>query len=112
MAGPYAPGDSVAYLEHDPQGMRVHQATVVEVTQIERETWRIVTTHGDEIVDRGGEGPSLVPIDPQIAQEFVEKGDGFLIESTVRDIEQSLDQSLDWQTLERNLGQDGQGRSR
>jgi hypothetical protein len=111
MAGPYAPGDQVAFLEHDPQGMTVHQATVVEVTQIERDTWRIVTTRGDEIVDRGGEGPSLVPIDPKIAQEFIEKGDGFLVESTVRDIERHLEQSLDWQTLERSLG-DGQGPER
>jgi hypothetical protein len=112
MAGPYAPGDSVAVLKNDPEGMRVHRATVTEVTQVERDTWRVVTTHGDEIVDRGGEGPSLVPVDPQLAQEFAEKGDGFLVESTVRDIERHLDQSLDWQSLERNLGQDGRGRGR
>jgi hypothetical protein len=54
MAGPYAPGDTVRVSRIRPAGMRVWQATVTEVTQIERDTWRIVTTHGDEIVDRGG----------------------------------------------------------
>jgi len=114
MAGPYAPGDTVAYLEYDPAGMRVWQATVTEVTQIERDTWRIVTTHGDEIVDRGGEGPALIPIDPQIAEEIVEKGDGFLVESTVRDLEQHLERSMEWPSIERSidrtLGRDGHTR--
>jgi hypothetical protein len=58
-----------------------------------------------------GEGPALIPIDPQIAEEIVEKGDGFLVESTVRDLEQHLERSMEWPSIERSidrtLGRDG-----
>src|SRR5215213_8663598 len=107
MAGPYAPGDSVVYLEHDPGGMRVWQATVTEVTQQDLDSWRIETTHGAEVVNREGEGPGLVPMDEQIATQIVEKGDGFLVESTIQEIEGQLSQRIDWSSIERNLGNDG-----
>jgi excisionase family DNA binding protein len=48
--------------------------------------------------------------EPRISTEIARKGDGFLVESTVRDIERNLSQRLDWQSLERGLGQDGRGR--
>jgi hypothetical protein len=114
MAGPYAPGDTVVILQHDPDGMRVHQATVTEVTQEDIDSWRIETTHGQEVVNREGEGPGLVPMDEQIATEIASKGDGFVVESTVRDIERHLEQSPEWPSLERNiertLGRDGHER--
>jgi len=114
MAGPYAPGDQVAFLEYDPDGMRVWRAEVTEVVQQDIDSWRIETTHGAEVVNREGEGPSVAPMDEQIATEIVSKGDGFLVESTVRDIERHLEESPEWRSLERNidrtLGRDGQER--
>lgn len=74
MAGPYAPGDQVAFLEYDPDGMRVWRAGVQEVVQEDIDSWRIETTHGAEVVNREGEGASLVPMDEQVATEIVQKG--------------------------------------
>jgi hypothetical protein len=99
-------------MEHDPQGMRIYRAEVTEVSQEDPDSWRVSTTRGEEVVNREGEGPNLVPLDEEIANEIDEKGEGFLVESTVRDIERHLEQRLDWQSLERNLGQDGRGRGR
>jgi len=114
MAGPYAAGDSVAWLEYDPAGMRVNRATVTEVAQQDIDSWRIETTHGQEVVNREGEGASLVPMDEQIATEIQRNGDGFLVQSTVHDIEQHLEQSPEWPSLardiERTLGRDGHER--
>jgi hypothetical protein len=114
MAGPYVAGDTVAHLEHDPAGMTVWRATVTEVQQLDLDSWRIETTHGEEIVNREGEGPSIVPLDEQIATEITRQGDGFLVESTVRDIEQHLEQSPEWpsieQSIDRTLGRDGRER--
>lgn len=90
--------------------MMVWQATVTEVAQQDLDSWRIETTHGAEVVNREGEGASTVPMDEQISNEIARKGDGFLVESTVRDIERNLSPRLDWQSLERGLGQDGRGR--
>jgi hypothetical protein len=110
MAGPYAPGDQVVYLEHDPAGMRIWKAEVTEVDQLDLDSWQISTTHGTEVVNRVGEGASIVPVDEEIARTLVQQGDGFLVTSTVRDIEQHLDQSIDWPSIERDLG--GEGRER
>jgi hypothetical protein len=114
MAAPFRVGDSVAWLENVREGMKVWQATVTEVTQIDIDSWRIETTHGVEVVNREGEGASLVPMDEQIATEIVTYGDGLLIESTVRDIERHLEQSPEWRSLERDinrtLGRDGHER--
>jgi hypothetical protein len=112
MAGPYAPGDQVAFFENDPEGMRIWRAEVTEVIQEDLDSWRIETTHGAELVNREGEGPGLVPMDEQIATEITQNGDGFLVESTVRDIERHLDQQIDWPSIERSLGDDGQGQHR
>jgi hypothetical protein len=91
--------------------MRVWWATVTEVAQVDVESWRIQTTHGADIVNREGEAASIVPLDEQLAEQLARNGDGYLVESTVRDIERHLDQSLDWQSLEQNLD-DGWGHRR
>jgi hypothetical protein len=105
MAGPYAPGDQVLFLENDPKGMRVWRAEVTEVVQQDIDSWRIETTHGAEVVNREGEGASLVQMDEQVAIDIARKGDGFLVESTVRDIERHLEQSPKWRSLERDINQ-------
>jgi hypothetical protein len=109
-ASPFRRGDMCAWLEFDEKGMRVFQATVVGISQEAYQSWRVATTHGTEIVDDRGEGPRLVPIDADIAEDFARQGDGFLVESTVRDIDRELDQSLDWQSFEQDLGRGGHER--
>jgi hypothetical protein len=111
MDAPYERGQSAAWLEFDENGMRVYRAEVVGVSKEAYDTWLISTTHGQERVNDQGEGPRLVPVDAEIAEEFTRRGDGFRVESTVRDIERSLNQSLDWQTFEQNLGK-GRGHKR
>jgi hypothetical protein len=111
MDAPFERGQSVAWLEFDPEGMRVFRAEVTGVSRETYATWLISTTHGQERVNDRGEGPKLVPVDADIADDFVRRGDGFLVRSTTHDIEQSLDQSLDWQSFEQNLGKgDGKGK--
>jgi hypothetical protein len=107
MDAPYERGQSAAWLAFDENGMRVFQASVVGVSKEATDVWLISTTHGQERVNDQGEGPRLVPIDPEIAKEFARRGDGFLVESTVRDIDRRLDQSLDWQSFEQDLGRGG-----
>jgi hypothetical protein len=68
------PGDQVAFLKYDPDSMRVWRAGVQEVVQEDIDSWRIETTHGAEVVNREGEGASLVPMDEQVATEIVQKG--------------------------------------
>jgi hypothetical protein len=102
MAPPYGRGDTVAWLSIDPEGMRVHRAEVLGI-EPEADGWRVSTTHGTEHVDMRGEGPALVPSDEEIATEFAQRGDGFLVRSTMQDIEQTLDRSIDWEALERNI---------
>jgi hypothetical protein len=107
MDAPYTRGDSAAWLAFDERGMKVFQAEVVGVAKEATDLWLIATTHGEERVNDQGEGPRLVPIDTEIAKEFASRGDGFLVESTVRDIDRRLDQSLDWQSFEQDLGRGG-----
>lgn len=104
MSAPYERGQSAAWLEFDENGMRVYQASVVGVSKEATDLWLVSTTHGQERVNDRGEGPRLVPVDPEIAEEFARRGDGFLVESTVRDIDRELNKSLDWQSFERKLG--------
>jgi hypothetical protein len=106
-APPFERGQSAAWLAFDENGMRVYRAEVVGVSKEATDTWLISTTHGQERVNDGGEGPRLVPVDTEIAKEFARRGDGFLVESTVRDIDRELNKSLDWQSFERGLGKGG-----
>jgi hypothetical protein len=110
MDAPFGRGDTCAWLEFDERGMKVYRAEVVGVSKEATDLWLVSTTHGQERVNDQGEGPSLVPVDTEIAEEFARRGDGFLVESTVRDIERHLDQSLDWQSFEQNLRRHGRGR--
>jgi hypothetical protein len=107
MTAPYERGQSAAWLEFDENGMKVYRAEVVGVSKEAYDTWLVSTTHGQERVNDRGEGPRLVPVDTEIAEEFARRGDGFLVESTVRDIDRELDQSLDWQSFEQDLGKGG-----
>lgn len=105
MAPPYQRGDAAVWLGLDDAGMRVFRTEVLDVRPDDG-SWRVSTVHGTERVDAAGIGPALVPMDDDIAQDLAERGDGFLVQSTVRDIEADLDPSIDWGEVERQIGQE------
>lgn len=105
MTAPYRAGDHVAWISDDPAGMRVEQATVMAI-EPQEQGWAVETTLGRELVDRRGEGGRLVPIDDEIARDFDERGESFVVRSTIDEIAEDLDPSLDWGDLERSLEQD------
>ena len=47
-----------------------------------------------------------MPLDEELAAEFEERGTSFVVRSTVDELEQDLDQSLDRERFERDLGRD------
>jgi hypothetical protein len=47
--------------------------------QSEGENWRVETTHGAELVGSDGSGARLLPIDPELAEEFARLGDGYAL---------------------------------
>src|SRR4051794_34624854 len=99
MAPPYRVGDRAVWLEPDPDGLRVHRTTVIAI-EPDPEGWQVETTHGVEHVDGRGEGGALVPADEELAVALDNRGDGFLVESTTRQLEAQLDPSTDWESFE------------
>jgi hypothetical protein len=59
-----------------------------------------------EHVDASEEGSRLVPLNEELAAEFEERGTSFVVRSTVDEFEPDLDQLLDRQPFERDLGRD------
>ena len=80
--------------------MRVERTAVVAVRQ-DGDGWAVETLAGTERVDERGEGSRLVPLDAEMAVEFEERGSSFVVQSTVADLEQCLDQNLEWRRLAR-----------
>jgi hypothetical protein len=105
MTGPFRVGDPAVWLHVDPEGMRVERTAVINVRQ-DGNGWTVETLAGTEQVDERGEGRQLVPLDAEMAVEFEERGASFVVKSSVEDIERDLDQSLDWQRFEHDLGRD------
>jgi hypothetical protein len=106
MAPPLRPGDRVAWLSADGDGVRVEEATVLSVER-EGMGWTAETDHGREVVDHRGEGSRLLPIDDELARDFARHdGEPFVVQSTAQEIEADLDPLLDWDTFERELGRD------
>jgi hypothetical protein len=105
VTAPYGVGMPAVWLDDDPEGMRVHRTAVLAVRP-EGDGWSVETAAGIEHVDAYGEGSRLVPVDEELAAEFEEGGTSFVVLSTVDELEQDLDQSLDWQRFERDLGRD------
>jgi hypothetical protein len=105
VTAPYRVGDPAVFISDDPAGMRVERTAVVAVRQ-DGDGWAVETLAGTERVDERGEGSRLVPLDAEMAVEFEERGSSFVVQSTVADLEQCLDQNLDWRRLEQDLGRD------
>jgi hypothetical protein len=103
MAAPYVPGDSCVFLESQQHGLSVHQAVVLQV-EPEGDHWRVETTHGAELVGDDGSGPRLLPMDPELAEEFARLGDGYAVLPTMPERERDQKRDIDGHDRERGLG--------
>jgi hypothetical protein len=98
MTAPYSPGQTLAWLETDPDGLRVHRATVAAVEPSgEPDHWKIRTDRGLTTVDDMGAGARTLPLDPEIETELYIHGDGYLVRPTVIELDRAIaeDTSLD-----------------
>jgi hypothetical protein len=83
MTPPYQHGHPVAWIETDPQGVRVHRASINTIEPaLEPDHWLITTDRGTTAVDQTGVGSNAVPLDPDIAEDLHVYGDGYLVTST------------------------------
>ena len=89
MPAPYEPGERVAYLEPDKDGVKVRDATVYGV---EGQRVGVFVSRGPdselhwvEVNDRGI-AAQLRPMDQLISDELARHGDGYVLRSSVRDI--------------------------
>jgi hypothetical protein len=103
MAAPYSLGDSAVWLESNEHGLSVHQAVVLHV-EPEGENWRVETTHGSELVGGNGSGARLLPMDPELAEEFARLGDGYAVLPTVPEQEREVEKRRERDGHERGLG--------
>ena len=103
MAAPYSPGDSAVWLSSEQHGLSVHQAVVLHV-ELDGESWRVETTHGTETVGPGGSGARLLPMDPELAEEFARLGDGYAVLPTIPEREHEQTRGIDGHDRERGLG--------
>jgi len=105
MTAPFRAGDPAVFISDDPDGMRVERTAVISVRP-EVDGWTVVTLAGTERVNAEGEGSRVVPLDPEMAAEFEDRGSSFVVRSTAEGIEQDLDPALDWRRFEQDLGRD------
>ena len=89
MAAPYEPGERVAFLEPDVDGVRVRDG-IVYGTEGSRVGVMVARGPTSELhwvqVNDSGIAAQLVPMDQQISDELARHGDGYLIRPTQRDI--------------------------
>ena len=107
MAPPLRPGDRVAWLSADGDGVRVEEATVLTVER-EGMGWTVETDSRREVVDHRGERTAgLLPIDDELARDFARHdGEPFVVQSTAQEIEADLDPFSIGTAFERELGHD------
>jgi hypothetical protein len=103
VSAPYASGSRVAWFELADEGMTVESATVIDVTQVDREHWSVHTDRGEAVVDRSGEGPEIAPLTEDVVRELDIRGERFTVRPTERDLELERDR---WD-LERGLDDEG-----
>jgi hypothetical protein len=93
MSAPFEPGNTVVWMEIDPDGLRVHRATV---QTIQRSTapdqWSVTTDRGTTTVDNTGIGSAALPLDPDIQADLYLHGDGYLVTPTSIGVESSTEQ--------------------
>jgi hypothetical protein len=102
MIAPYVPGATVVWLDTTEHGLSAHQAFVLEIRP-EGENWRVMTSHGAELVGPDGSGARLLPMDPELSEEFAKWGDGFAVLPTQPEREREAERGRDIDGRERGL---------
>jgi hypothetical protein len=93
MSAPFEPGNTLVWMEIDPDGLRVHRATVQTIQRsTEPDRWSVTTDRGTTTVDNTGVGSVAVPLDPDIQADLYIHGDGYLVTSTSIGVESSPEQ--------------------
>jgi hypothetical protein len=93
MSAPFEPGNTVVWMEIDPDGLRVHRATVETIQRSPApDRWSVTTDRGTTTVDNTGVGSVAVPLDPDIQADLYIHGDGYLVTSTSIGVESSPEQ--------------------
>jgi hypothetical protein len=93
MSAPFEPGNTVVWMEIDPDGLRVHRATVQTIQRADApDRWSVTTDRGTTTVDNTGVGSAVVPLDPDIQADLYVHGDGYLVTSTSIGVESSTGQ--------------------
>jgi hypothetical protein len=93
MSAPFEPGNTVVWMEIDPDGLRVHRATVQTIQRAAAPgRWSVTTDRGTTSVDNTGIGSAALPLDPDIQADLYLHGDGYLVTSTSIGVESSTEQ--------------------
>jgi hypothetical protein len=105
---PYSPGQALAWLDPDPDGIRVHRATVIHIEPAAEQIdhWHVTTDRGDATVDESGSSGHVLPIDTDIAGELWERGDGYLIHPTFADHHRTVERDIHDLGLDPDHGDD------
>jgi hypothetical protein len=104
MTAPYRPGQEAVALFLVDEGVRVHETRIYDAYPDALEgRWHVSHELGETIVDGKGEGAYLLPLNDELRAELQQHGDGYLVESTERDVL--------WERGD-DLGQDGLGYER
>lgn len=85
MSQPYTPGETLAWVDSDPEGIRLYRATVLHIEPTEHGRWAVTTDRGDGTVDHTGNSGHILPLDVDIAADLYLRGEGYLIHPTLTD---------------------------
>jgi hypothetical protein len=98
MPRPYSPGQALAWLTPDPDGIRVSRAVVESIEPADDDAhWRVHTDLGVAVVDSAGVAANVVPLDVDLAYELYNQGGSYVVGPTSL----TLDQIHNWErTLE------------
>jgi hypothetical protein len=92
MSPPYVPGQSLAWLTAETEGIRVHRAVVQAIEPAEDGVgWKVTTDWGVATVDDEGVTGRVVPIDDEIARELYVHGGDYLVRPTYIDLPRDLE---------------------
>lgn len=111
MTAPYAPGDVAAVIELQDEKVIVTESTVLRIEPDAVEgRWRVYTDHGGwTTTDAEGVGTYVVPIDEELAQDFVNRGPRFEVEPMARHELYERELNRDGMYRDFELGRDGDG---
>lgn len=95
MPPPYKPGQFLAWVQPDPEGVRVHRALVRDIEPADATHWRVTTDRGTALVDDAGHAGHVLPIDADIARELWAHDGDWLVRPTYLDHAQDISRTRD-----------------